>query len=120
MVAVADKPEVKTDAGTGTFAPWYHPTYRAITLRPDHNHTIVLDNYQVFPKTQEDDDYVREWVRQERRGNDPERWHGDNIPDSQPSLECGFCKALFRNYNVHADHLQALHLREELADFRTR
>lgn len=120
MVAVANKTEATSAPETGVFQPWYHPTYRAITLRPKPNEQIVLADFKAVPRDVAEDEWLRMWVTQERRGNDPERWHGDNIPDSQPSLECGFCKALFRNYNVHADHIQALHLREELADFRQR
>lgn len=120
MVATASKSEIKNAQGVQVFEPWYHPTYKAITLRPSANHTIVLADFKVVPQSATDDEWIRNWVRAERRGNDPERWHGDNIPAEQPDLECGFCKALFRNFNVLADHLHALHLREELVEMRRR
>ena len=100
------------------FEPWYHPKYRGITLRPSPNESYVLDEHKFVPRTAKEDDYLRHWITRERRGNDPERWHGDT--PGMRDLPCPYCKAAFRNQDVYEDHLQMKHLREDLGDERMR
>ncbi len=100
------------------FDPWYHPKYEGITLRPTPNEAIRFEGYKAVPRNAKEDEYLRDWITRQRRGNDPERWHGDT--PGLRDMTCPYCKGGFRNQDVYEDHLQIKHLREDLGDERMR
>ena len=83
------------------------------------NESIRLEGYRAVPRNAKEDAFLREWITRQRRGNDPERWHGDT--PGLRDLQCPYCeRGVFRNQDVYEDHLQIKHLREEMGDERMR
>ena len=94
--ATAGPYPVRANPEPQTFAPWYNPKFEGITLRPTPNETIRFEGYKAVPRNAKEDTFLREWTTRQRRGNDPERWHGDtpglrDLACPRPTLPRNWC-----------------------------
>lgn len=80
---------------------YYNGYFPNLTISPSPNTWYRWENGKMTVKSARQEAEVRAYLT--RRRIDPDRWRGD---DSPQTLECKECHAAYRNVTAYNDHLQ--------------